>query len=59
MKVPFDYDIKIEINNGNISSMNDFLDKKFGNKQQINNNETKKDNLTNSKNNVTKKKIMK
>ena len=55
MKVPFDYDIKIEINNGNISSMNDFLDKKFGNKQQINNNETKKDNLTNSKNNVTKK----
>jgi len=39
MKVPFDYDIKIEINNGNISSMNDFLDKKFGNKQQINNNE--------------------
>ena len=41
MKVPFDYDIKIEINNGNISSMDDFLNKKIGNKQQINNNEIK------------------
>ena len=55
MKVPFDYDIKIEINNGNISSMDDFLNKKIGNKQQINNNEIKKENLTNSKNNETKK----
>ena len=55
MKVPFDYDIKIEINNGNISSMDDFLNKKLGNKQQINNNEIKKENLTNSKNNETKK----
>jgi len=55
MKVPFDYDIKIEINNGNISSMDDFLNKKIGNKQQINNNEIKKENLTNSKNNENKK----
>ena len=55
MKVPFDYDIKIEINNGNISSMYDFLNKKIENRQQINNNETKKENLYNSKNNETKK----
>jgi len=56
MKVPFDYDIKIEINNGNISSMDDFLNKKIGNKQQTNNNnEIKKENLTNSKNNDNKK----
>ena len=55
MKVPFDYDIKIEINNGNISSMDDFLNKKIGNKQQINNNEIKKENLTNSKNNENKR----
>ena len=55
MKVPFDYDIKIEINNGNISSVDDFLNKKIGNKQQINNNEIKKENLTNSKKNETKK----
>ena len=44
MKVPFDYDIKIEINNGNIFIMNDFLNKKLGNKSQINsNNEIKKE----------------
>ena len=49
MKVPFDYDIKIEINNGTISSMNDFLNKKMGNKLQINNNinnnDMKKENI--------------
>ena len=56
MKVPFDYDIKIEINNGNIFSMNDFLNKKFGNKQQVNSNEIKKekDVLNNSKNDKNK-----
>ena len=44
MKVPFDYDIKIEINNGNIFIMNDFLNKKLGNKSQVNsNNEIKKE----------------
>ena len=48
MKVPFDYDIKIEINNGNIFTMDDFLNKKIDNKQQINN-ENKKDILSNSK----------
>ena len=40
MKVPFDYDIKIEIKNGIIFSMNDFLNKKIGNE-----NETKKENI--------------
>lgn len=48
MKVPFDYDIKIEINNGNIFTVNDFLNKKIGNKQQ-NINENKKDNFNHSK----------
>ena len=40
MKVPFDYDIKIEIKNGNIFTMNDFLNKKIGN-----DNEPKKENI--------------
>ena len=55
LKVPFDYDIKIEINNGIISSMNDFLNKKMENKQQINNNEIKKENneLIGEKNNTS------
>ena len=34
MKVPFDYDIKIEFNNGKITTLNEFLNKKIGNKQQ-------------------------
>ena len=49
MKVPFDYDIKIEINNDNIFTMDDFLNKKIDNKQKINN-DIKKDILSNSKN---------
>ena len=55
LKVPFDYDIKIEINNGIISSMNDLLNKKMENKQQINNNEIKKENneLIGEKNNTS------
>ena len=59
MKVPFDYDIKIEINNGDILSMNDFLNKKLINKQtqQQKNNENKKENLINSKNEKTKENI--
>ena len=40
MKVPFDYDIKIEIKNGIIFTMNDFLNKKIGN-----DNEIKKENI--------------
>ena len=40
MKVPFDYDIKIEIKNGIISNMIDFLNKKIGN-----DNEIKKENI--------------
>ena len=52
MKVPFDYDIKIEINNGNIFIMNDFLNKKLGNKSQVNsNNEIKKEKEKEIKNN--------
>jgi hypothetical protein len=40
MKVPFDYDIKIEIKNGIIFPMNDFLNKKIGNE-----NEPRKENV--------------
>ena len=35
MKVPFDYDIKIEFNHAKISTMNDFLNKKIGNNENI------------------------
>ena len=59
MKVPFDYDIKIEINNGDVLSMNDFLNKKLNNKQTqpVINNENKKENLINSKNEKNKENI--
>ena len=49
MKVPFDYDIKIEINNGDVLGMNDFLNKKLNNKQQTQkqiNNEKNKENIS-------------
>ena len=49
MKVPFDYDIKIEINNGDVLSMNDFLNKKLNNKQQQTqqiNNDKNKENIS-------------
>ena len=45
MKVPFDYDIKIEIKNGEIFTMNDFLNKKIGNDTKQANNEIKKENI--------------
>jgi hypothetical protein len=45
MKVPFDYDIKIEIKNGEIFTMNDFLNKKIGNDNKQINNELKKENI--------------
>ena len=45
MKVPFDYDIKIEIKNGEIITMNDFLNKKIGNDTKQANNEIKKENI--------------
>ena len=55
MKVPFDYDIKIEINNGNIYTMEDFLNEQFCDKQKINN-DIQKEDLNNSKNDKIKEK---
>ena len=36
LKIPFDFDIKIEINNGTISTMSDYLNKKNNNFNNIN-----------------------
>ena len=39
LKIPFDFDIKIEINNGTISTMSNYLNKKNNNSYNINKNE--------------------
>ncbi len=51
LKIPFDYDIKIEINNGTISTMTDFLNKKNKNKNNIKKNEMEKETIKENKNN--------
>ena len=50
-KVPFDFDIKIEINHGKIRPMMDYLNKKIKNIININENEMKKNEASNNNNN--------
>ena len=50
-KVPFDFDIKIEINHGKIRPMIDYLNKKIKNIININENEMKKNEASNNNNN--------
>ena len=50
LKIPFDFDIKIEIKNGTISSMTDYLNKKTKNNNSINIKEKIKEEIQENKN---------
>ncbi len=50
LKIPFDFDIKIEIKNGTISSMTDYLNKKTKNNNSINIKEKIKEKIQENKN---------
>ena len=55
LKIPFDYDIKIEINNGTILTMTDYLNKKNKNKSLSKKNEINKETI---KDNTNDRKII-
>jgi hypothetical protein len=56
LKIPFDYDIKIEINNGTVSTMTDYLNKKNKNKNFSKKNEIDKETI--NKDNTNNRKII-